>query len=245
MASRTNSEYCSKRKKREPQKILDKPAVIVPDSKARLKTRKARVIETFRNRNQICVKDKYGNNIKQHFGLWKYFINSSTAVRDRFYIALDCRKFRGAAAIERANYDKTIKSTYLSSLRKIGTEGAPNELKYWGLPCGICEKFHIKKLYDWQVACLKQAAEGNENLIYSAPTSGGKSLVAEIMMLRAVLSQKRRAIYVLPYISIVAEKAGYLRKVVEDINVKIEQFHGLCKLSLILSYSEYSLVAEC
>jgi len=43
------------------------------------------------------VKDKYGRNIKQHFGIWKYFIipnlkNTKKEEEDRkkFYISLDC-----------------------------------------------------------------------------------------------------------------------------------------------------------
>ena len=34
------------------------------------------------------VKDKFGNNIKEHLGLWKYFIDTKTMERDKFYIDL-------------------------------------------------------------------------------------------------------------------------------------------------------------
>jgi replicative superfamily II helicase len=81
------------------------------------------------------------------------------------------------------------------------------------LPDGICEQFYkhtgVKKLFDWQVGCLQTSpavVTGKSNLVYFAPTSGGKSIVSEILMLRAILGYKKRAIYVLPYVSIVSEK---------------------------------------
>ena len=45
-------------------------------------------------------------------------------------------------------------------------------------------------------------------------------------MLRAILGWKKRAIYILPYVSIVSEKAQYLSKLAENINLKIIQLHS-------------------
>lgn len=42
-------------------------------------------------------------------------------------------------------------------------------------------------MYPWQAAAL-ECGEGGANLVYCAPTSGGKSLVAEVLLLRRLLA---------------------------------------------------------
>ncbi|KAM0643910.1 hypothetical protein ACHAQF_002094 [Verticillium nonalfalfae] len=66
-----------------------------------------------------------------------------------------------------------------------------------------------KTIYPWQKACLLGPGllSGEKNLIYSAPTGGGKSLVADVLMLKRVLEDKdAKAILVLPYVALVQEK---------------------------------------
>jgi DNA polymerase theta len=44
-------------------------------------------------------------------------------------------------------------------------------------------------MYPWQAAALECGSDGS-NLVYCAPTSGGKSLVAEVLLLRALLASR-------------------------------------------------------
>ncbi len=48
----------------------------------------------------------------------------------------------------------------------------------------------VHKMYPWQAAALECGKNGN-NLVYCAPTSGGKSLVAEILLIRRLSNTKR------------------------------------------------------
>lgn len=55
---------------------------------------------------------------------------------------------------------------------------------YYGLPRSLVRNFYslgIKIMYPWQKACLRGPGllAGERNLVYSAPTGGGKSLVAD------------------------------------------------------------------
>ena len=45
-------------------------------------------------------------------------------------------------------------------------------------------------MYPWQAAALECGRCGS-NLVYCAPTSGGKSLVAEILLIRRLFASKR------------------------------------------------------
>ena len=59
----------------------------------------------------------------------------------------------------------------------------------------------------WQKECLSlpTVLEGG-NLLYSLPTSGGKTLVAEVLIFRQLLLRERDCLLVLPYVSLVQEK---------------------------------------
>ncbi|KAG8134347.1 hypothetical protein E2320_007458 [Naja naja] len=86
---------------------------------------------------------------------------------------------------------------------------------FYGLPTKVKELLlqirGIEKLYDWQHDCLTfESLQKRKNLIYSLPTSGGKTLVAEILILRELLCKQMDVLMILPYVALVQEKLHML-----------------------------------
>eukprot|EP01125_Pyxidicula_operculata_P007476 TRINITY_DN2542_c0_g1_i3.p1 TRINITY_DN2542_c0_g1~~TRINITY_DN2542_c0_g1_i3.p1 ORF type:complete len:468 (-),score=79.14 TRINITY_DN2542_c0_g1_i3:253-1656(-) len=101
---------------------------------------------------------------------------------------------------------------------------------FWGLPMIVKEIFASKKItkfYDWQIECLSsQTLLQGGNLIYSLPTSGGKTLVAEITLLRTVILKNKKALFVLPFVSIVTEKVQSLEEFGRKLSFQVEGYYG-------------------
>lgn len=97
----------------------------------------------------------------------------------------------------------------------------------YGLPPSLVANFKaagIASIYPWQASCLLSRGHlsGEKNLLYSAPTGGGKSLVSDVLMLKRVIEQPaRKAILVLPYVAVVQEKLKWLRRIVQDVEKNI------------------------
>ncbi|UPK89599.1 hypothetical protein LCI18_000534 [Fusarium solani-melongenae] len=98
----------------------------------------------------------------------------------------------------------------------------------YGLPRHLVDNFSslgIKQIYPWQKSCLKGPGllTGEKNLVYCAPTGGGKSLVADVLMLKRILEEKgTKALLVLPYVALVQEKVRWLRNVVQGLRLATE-----------------------
>ncbi|CAI2371341.1 unnamed protein product [Moneuplotes crassus] len=191
------------------------------------------------------------NAKKMHLGLWKYVIsiknggNANTGERIKAYISKDAEIFTKNKAFEACRRDQQDKTLPYERF-KIGRETSNiSRLEYWGLPKGIVKGFHnntkIRSLFAWQIDLLRQEGvyDDGRSIVYFAPTSGGKSLPAELIMLRNIFvpsktrtgvspysinAEQKRCVYILPFVSIVNEKTEYLKRICQTSNLRIEAF---------------------
>lgn len=77
----------------------------------------------------------------------------------------------------------------------------------FNLPKQILDRYkevkNIKNFYEWQKNCLSGIHDSN--IVLSVPTSGGKTLIAEINMLKCILQRKKNVLIILPFITLVHE----------------------------------------
>ncbi|KAI1768237.1 P-loop containing nucleoside triphosphate hydrolase protein [Hypoxylon sp. FL1150] len=135
-----------------------------------------------------------------------------------------------ASTIEAVDSDSVAQTSEYSQRRAVpatptSTDDRSLSLSFprYGLPESLINNLKalgIKDIYPWQKQCLLGPGllNGTRNLVYTAPTGGGKSLVADILMLKRVLEDSgSKALLVLPYVALVQEKVRWLRNIVHGL----------------------------
>ena len=105
------------------------------------------------------------------------------------------------------------------------------QLTSWNLPQKVLKQYAshgISSIYPWQAQCLMLPGVlgRTSNLVYSAPTSAGKTLVAELLAIKCIFEAKKKVLFILPFVSVTHEKEMYFKKLLEPIGLKIGGFHG-------------------
>ncbi|XP_041042060.1 helicase POLQ-like isoform X2 [Carcharodon carcharias] len=124
------------------------------------------------------------------------------------------------APAPQASRSKQLKEIVLSeeinvALKTIEASSGVDMGPFYGLPSKVKDLIFqfkgIKELYEWQHTCLTlESVQERKNLIYSLPTNGGKTLVAEILIMQELLCRKNDVLFILPYVAIVQEKLHML-----------------------------------
>lgn len=79
--------------------------------------------------------------------------------------------------------------------------------QFYGEFCFNSYKMINVFLVDWQDKCLNDVRLcSGHSLVINTPTGGGKTLIAEILMLRQTLVYAKNALLILPFVAIVQEK---------------------------------------
>ncbi|KNC80641.1 hypothetical protein SARC_07005 [Sphaeroforma arctica JP610] len=88
---------------------------------------------------------------------------------------------------------------------------------------------NVVQMFEWQAECMAYAVEGlkkGRGIVYSAPTSGGKTLVAELLLIRRILTTKKKCLFIVPYNSIVVEKSAHFVKLFKTLNLVVYNYGG-------------------
>ena len=109
------------------------------------------------------------------------------------------------------------------------------DLAYYGLPPNVVEAYAragVRTLFSWQADCLHHAdsaALRGRSLIITAPTSAGKSIIAEILFLRRLQAARQlpqRCILVLPLVALVVEKTRWLQRMWAGCGLSIRGYYN-------------------
>lgn len=85
----------------------------------------------------------------------------------------------------------------------------------------VLESLGIKKLYPPQAEAIREGVLEGKNLILAIPTAAGKTLVAELCMLKSIFEEGGNCLYIVPLRALASEKYKEFKKKYESIGVKV------------------------
>ncbi|KAJ5654628.1 HelicaseC-terminal [Penicillium lividum] len=135
---------------------------------------------------------------------------------------------RGPGARTTDQRDEQLKSATSAAPRSSQNPLLSLSNPKYGLPAALTANFAalgVRTIYAWQASCLlaRGLLSGERHLVYTAPTGGGKSMVADVLLLKRIIENPaRKAILVLPYVALVQEKLKWMRRVVQGVEKNVQ-----------------------
>ena len=137
-----------------------------------------------------------------------------------------------AARTSHSAHTSSTASAHLSS-----TPAVTVELDSLALPTALVDYLRaekkISRLYPWQAECLAMPGvmAHTRNLVYCAPTSGGKSLVSDLLIVRRLIAGgpdggAALALMVLPFVSLCQERSTELTRMLKPLGIEVRGFFG-------------------
>eukprot|EP00035_Acanthoeca_spectabilis_P008952 m.160680 g.160680 ORF g.160680 m.160680 type:complete len:1380 (-) comp14560_c0_seq3:218-4357(-) len=87
----------------------------------------------------------------------------------------------------------------------------------------------IDAMYEWQRDAWEtfyRITGPSRRLVYTAPTSGGKTLVADIAMLWAMFTEGRSCVFMLPLVAVVEERVAELKRLANIMPFHVQKLAG-------------------
>ncbi|XP_072116401.1 DNA polymerase theta [Mobula birostris] len=216
------------------KKVMISPGPSSAFSEAQRKFQKARLVV----KRPVRIMPKLDNNFKTSRGRSMLSPNNQKLLQEKQVSHSNCSLsvLTPPPDLSQSLLDGSKLSESLTATGQCGENAAATVQKQmlllsnWGIPKVVLEKYQslgLVSIFEWQAECLMQnhVLEGR-NLVYSAPTSAGKTFVAELLILKRVLEKRKKALFILPFVSVAKEKMYYLQNLFQETSVRVEGYMG-------------------
>jgi hypothetical protein len=146
-------------------------------------------------------------------------VESSQLKRKKYQELVMNTSIKSSANEINLDVTNTSEEYNIENMSILSNEDKSTTEMFYGLPLQVKNLLKTMRgigcLYDWQDELLRLMLEKDKretrsgkinldeyNLLYLSPTSGGKTLVAEILMLQCLLMSKKNVIFIMPFVSI-------------------------------------------